>query len=119
MKKETKKKVVKKPKYIVDLTTVQTIDDVKYQFAKAKALAGVKLTKAEVLFIAWYGATVMMDVIDSCINEINKSTTTIKIEDDKLYDKLDKIVKKAMAPKKDPWYKRAWNWITKPFKKNK
>lgn len=123
MKKETKKttkkvakKVTSKPKFIVDLTKVETCEDIKFEFIKAKATQGVAITEDDILFLVNLGAEIALEYIDKCIDEINKQT--IKIQDDKLFDELTNLLKKATQPKK-PWYKRFWSWITKPFKKNK
>ena len=123
MKKETKKttkkvakKVASKPKFIVDLTKVETCEDIKFEFIKAKATQGVAITEDDILFLVNLGAEIALEYIDKCIDEINKQT--IKIQDDKLFDELTNLLKKATQPKK-PWYKRFWSWITKPFKKNK
>lgn len=123
MKKETKKttkkvakKVTSKPKFIVDLTKVETCEDIKFEFIKAKATQGVAITEDDILFLVNLGAEIALEYIDKCIDEINKQT--IKIQDDKLFDELTNLLRKATQPKK-PWYKRFWSWITKPFKKNK
>ena len=121
MKKETKKvakktakKTVIKPKFIVDLTKAETCEDIKFEFIKAKATQGVAITEEDILFLVNLGAEITLKYIDMCIEEINKKT--VKIEDDKLFNELEKLLKKATQPKK-PWYKRFWGWLTKPFKK--
>lgn len=123
MKKETKKvtkktakKTVVKPKFIVDLTKAETCEDIKFEFIKAKATQGVAITEEDILFLVNLGAEIALKYIDMCIEEINKKA--VKIEDDKLFDELTKLLKKATQPKK-PWYKRFWGWLTKPFRKNK
>ena len=114
--KKTAKKVTKKPAFIVDLTKAETCDDVKFEFIKAKATQGVAITEDDILFLVMLGANLAMEYIDKCIEEINKKT--VKIQDDKLYNELESLIKKAIKPKK-PWYNRFWGWLTKPFKKNK
>ena len=108
------KKTVKKPAFIVDLTKAETCEDIKFEFIRAKAKAGVKLDDEEIYFLVNLGAVLAIEVIDDCIEKLNAKT--VHIQDDKLYEKLEGILKEAMEPKK-PWYKRFWNWITKPFKK--
>ena len=110
------KKTVKKPAFIVDLTKAETIEDIKFEFIRAKAKAGVKLDDDEIFFLVNLGATMAIEVIDECIEKLNAKT--VHIHDDKLYHKLENILKEATQPK-NPWYKRFWGWITKPFKKNK
>ena len=111
-----KMKKTVKPTFIVDLTKAETCEDIKFEFIRAKAKAGVKLDDEEIFFLVNLGATMAIEVIDECIEKLNAKTVHIK--DDKLYNKLEGILKEAMEPKK-PWYKRFWGWITKSFKKNK
>lgn len=108
------KKTTKKPAFIVDLTKAESVTDIKFEFIRAKAKAGVKLDDEEIFFLVNLGATMAIEVIDECIEQLNAKT--VHIHDDKLYNKLEGILKEAMEPKK-PWYKRFWGWITKPFKK--
>ena len=110
------KKTTNKSAFIVDLTNVESCDDIKFEFIRGKALAGVKLTDDEIMYLINLGAKLAVEVIDECIEKLNAKT--VHIQDDKLYDELEKILKKAVQPK-TPWYKKVWNWITKPFKKNK
>jgi len=117
MKKETKKvtkKVTKKPKFIVDLTKAETCEDIKFEFIRAKATQGVAITEDEILFLVNIGATIAFDYIDKCVTELEAKT--VKIKDEKLYNELESLLKKAMKPKK-PWYKRAWGWVKHPFRK--
>lgn len=115
MKNTTKKTT--KPAFVVDLTNVKTCEDIKLEFIVAKAKSGVKLDDDEIMFLINLGAILAIEVIDECIEKLNAKT--VHIQDDELYHELEKLLEKAVAPKKTPWYKKAWNWITKPFKKNK
>ena len=122
---KTTKKTVKnvkkatKPSFVVDLTDAVTYSDVKLSFIEAKALNGVKLTQDEFNFVMLISAGSMLNVIDTFIDEcltcIPKENV---IHDDKLAKDIVKMIEKKVN-KKQPWYKRAWNWITKPFRKNK
>lgn len=112
--KVVKMKKTVKPAFIVDLTKAETCEDIKFEFIRAKAKAGVKLDDEEIFFLVNLGATMAIEVIDECIEQLNAKT--VHIHDDKLYNKLEGILKEAMEPKK-PWYKRFWAWMTKPFKK--
>lgn len=114
MKKQVKKNT--KPVLKVDLTDVETPEDIRYSFLYAKATQGFKMTKAEVEELVMFGVRLATEVIDNTLAERQKNI--IKVVDDKIYNKLEKIFDDIVNPKK-PWYKRLWNWITKPFKKNK
>ena len=114
MKKQVKKET--KPMLIVDLTDVETPEDIRYSFLYAKATQGFKMTKAEVEELVMFGVRLATEVIDRALAEKQKQVVTIV--DDKLYNKLENIFKNIGKPKK-PWYKRFWGWVTKPFKKNK
>lgn len=103
-----------KPLYVVNLTDIETADDVKLSYIHAKTESGVAIDKDDVAWLVALGAKITCDVIDESIANRNKNV--IKIEDDSLYNKLEDILVKAIAPKQ-PWYKRAWRWITKPFRK--
>ena len=105
-------------KFVVNLTDVETCDDIQLEFIKGKAIAGVAITEDEFKFIVQYGAQLAFDTIDACLEAFLKSDKYTKIEDDKLAQDILKLIEKSVKPKK-PWYKRFWGWITKPFKKNK
>lgn len=105
-------------KFVVNLTDVETCDDIQLEFIKGKALAGVAITEDEFKFIVQYGAQLAFDTIDACLEAFLKSDKYTKIEDDKLAHDILKLIEKSVKPKK-PWYKRFWGWLTKPFKKNK
>lgn len=109
------KKSTKKPAIIVDLTNVYTPEDIKFEFIRAKAHAGV-LTDEEIYSLVKYGSTLTLDMIDACIAEFYANNVRV-IKDDELVKQLTKVVMNKINPKK-PWYKRFWGWITKPFKKN-
>lgn len=114
MKKQVKKET--KPVLKVDLTDVETPEDIRYSFLYAKATQGFKMTKEEVEELVMFGVRLATEVIDRALAEKQKQVVTIV--DDKLYNKLENIFKNIGKPKK-PWYKRFWGWVTKPFKKNK
>lgn len=103
-------------KFVVNLTDVETCDDIQLEFIKGKALAGVAITEDEFKFIVQYGAQLAFDTIDACLEAFLKSDKYTKIEDDKLAQDILKLIEKSVKPKK-PWYKRFWGWLTKPFKK--
>lgn len=105
-------------KFVVNLTNVETCDDIQLEFIKGKALAGVAITEDEFKFIVQYGAQLAFDTIDACLEAFIKSDKYTKIEDDKLAQDILKLIEKSVNPKK-PWYKRFWSWVTRPFKKNK
>ena len=110
------KKINRKPVIVVDLTKVETCDDVRFEFTRAKAKAGVPLTDAEINQVIGYGACLTLDAIDSLCKQFASDITRIKITDKKQIKQLKKIVKSAIEPK-TPWYKKVWNWIKSPFVK--
>lgn len=101
-----------KPKYIVDLTKVESCEDIKLQFIKAKSLAGVKITEDEFKFIIKYGTELAFDTIDLYLAEYTKYMNTVTIQNDKLVKDMIELIEKAIKPKK-PWYKRFWGWLTR------
>lgn len=94
--KNTKETKATKPTIVVDLTKVETTNDIADAFITAKVNAGVALTKADL-------ATAKAIIADRIFSELNE---------------IIKLVEKRVA-KKQPWYKRAWNWVKKPFTKKK
>lgn len=99
MKKITKKAV--KPAYIVDITKCKTVDDVKLAFAKTKFNAGVPLSGDNLMAIVFEGIELYQEMLNK-----------------ELSNNLDIICEfLATEQPKLPWYKRAWNWLKKPFTK--
>ena len=88
------KKTNKKTKYsyVVDITDCNTVNDVEVAFAIAKQKAGIPLSDSN---------------LDAIINH------TVEQVVDGIQDVV--IVCDCEKPKKLPWYKRFWNWLT--FKK--
>lgn len=93
-KKTTKNKV--KPAYKADITNCETVNDVKLAFALAKHNAKLSLTDDNL-------ETIINAVLDEFMEQYPMVT----------------VVNCECYCKKTPWYKRFWNWLTKPFKKNK
>lgn len=110
-----KKNIKTKPAFIVNLTDIENCDDIKFEFIRAKATQGVAITEDDITWLVMLGVKITGDIINE-INEENEKNT-VRIHDDKLFNKLEDILKEATGKKKDPWYKRLWGWITKPFKK--
>lgn len=94
MKKKTNK--TKKYDYVVNLSKIKHIDDINPCWAFARHRAGLPLSDDELADICM---SVLEDIVPPviAINICNCEDTT----------------------KNTPWYKRVWNWLTKPFKKNK
>lgn len=105
-----------KPTIIVDLTKVESCDDIRFEFNRAKAKAGVPLTDAEINQVVAYGAKLTLNAIDALCEEFADQTLRVKITDKKQIKQLDNIVKSILTPK-TPWYKKVWNWIKSPFVK--
>jgi DNA-directed RNA polymerase subunit E'/Rpb7 len=107
-----------KPTIIVDLTQAETCEDVRFEFVRAKAKAGVPLTEAEINSVVAYGAHLTLDTIDSFCDQYQKMYPTIEIKDKKQVQKAIKAIESILKPK-TPWYKKLWNWVKKPFCKKK
>lgn len=114
--KKTSKKTTKSYKVIVDLTKAETPADVYDAFIDAKVAAGIPISRVEMIIAKAHLIDIMFDVIDDIATDIDKKTTCIN--DDKLAKDMLKMIKKHMT-KKDPWYKRAWKWVKKPFTRKK
>ena len=112
-----KVKNVNKPMIIVDLTKVETCDDIRFEFTRAKAKAGQPLTDSEIDQVVCYGARLALDTLDQFCAQYASLINTVKLEDKKQIKKAIKAIKKLIEPKKQPWYKRFWGWIKKPFVK--
>ena len=113
-----KAKKINKPTIIVDLTNIETCEDVRFEFTRAKAKAGVPLTDAEINSVVAYGATLALDTIDSFCDQYQKMYPAIEIKDKKQVQKAIKAIESILKPK-TPWYKKLWNWVKKPFTKKK
>ena len=110
-----KTKNIKKPMIIVDLTQVETCDDIRFEFTRAKAKAGAPLTDEEINQVVRYGAHLALEVIDQFCDQFSAQTVVLK--DKNQIKKAIKAIEKLIKPKKEPWYKRFWGWVKKPFVK--
>lgn len=102
------KKTKFNPVYTVDITKCENGLDVKVAFALGKHNAGLPLKDEDIFAICEY--------------VVNKTSA----EYENVFHILLSILFYSMEgqivepiKKKTPWYKRFWNWMTKPFKKNK
>ena len=105
-----------KPTIIVDLTQAETCEDVRFEFTRAKAKAGVPLTDAEINSVVAYGANIALNTIDQFCEQFQ--TVSVEIKDKKQIKKAIKAIESIIEPK-TPWYKKVWNWVKKPFTKKK
>ena len=118
MKKETvaskkaSKKTTKKYTYVVDLTKAETAADVYDAFIDAKIKAGMPITEVEMIRAKAHIVDLVFDTIDDITIGFDKNVTTIN--DDKFVKDFIKFID-THVNKKDPWYKRAWKWVKKPF----
>ena len=113
-------KATKKYTFIADLTNCETAEDVKFEFIRAKATSGVAVTDADITFILNPGAKTALEVIDDTI--ASAKVSVYKLTDSELAEEIGNLWIKCLEDfktpvKKDPWYKRFWRWITKPFRK--
>ena len=111
MKKQIKKtaKTVKKDKkeLYVNLYAIKDIDDLYFNFAIGKCNANIPNTSIELVTIYTRGLNDAFEFATSVINLAGCVNSTI--------DKVAAIVEE----KKTPWYKKFWNKITNPFRRNK
>ena len=110
------KKINRKPVIVVDLTKVETADDIRFEFTRAKAKAGVPLTDQEINQVVAYGAHLALDTIDQFCEQYAAEFQSVKITDKKQIKKAIKAIESILKPK-TPWYKKVWNWMKKPFVK--
>lgn len=103
-----------KPTMIVDLTKVESCNDIRFEFTRAKAKAGIPLTDQEINQVVAYGAHLALNMIEQFFEQFTVEKFTV----DNKRDAKDiiKAIEKAIKPK-TPWYKKVWNWIKKPFVK--
>ena len=112
--KKTKKDT--KPMMIVNLTNIEQIDDISDAFIIAKINAGIPLTKIDFYTIKYNTASRIFDLFSDMFKDFDENIPVI--EDDKLVQDIIKLVYDRTT-KKQPWYKRFWNWVKKPFTKKK
>ena len=105
MKKATKKTVkVTKPKYTIDMTEAANIDDITADFISQKIMNGMKLTESDI-------STIVSIVTDIVLKNLMPEDCSAIVNDGGVYRKCTAVRIENKAKK--PWYKRAWNWITR------
>ena len=105
MKKVVKKTVkVTKPKYTISMTEAANIDDITADFISQKIMNGMKLTESDV-------STIVSIVTDIVLRELMPEDCTAIVNDGGVYRKCTAV--RIENKVKKPWYKRAWNWITR------
>lgn len=104
MTKKTTKKV--KPAFIVDLTWAETSSDVMLAFANARFKAHIPLEERDYDIIVITATFEAQEVVNEIISSMIDAQTLM----------LNSICA-ACSMHEKPWYKRLWDWITKPFKK--
>ena len=105
MKKAIKKTVkVTKPKYTISMTEAANIDDITADFISQKIMNGMKLTESDV-------STIVSIVTDIVLENLMPEDCSAIVNDGGVYRKCTAIRIKNQV--KNPWYKRAWNWITR------
>lgn len=105
MKKVVKKTVkVTKPKYTISMTEAANIDDITADFISQKIMNGMKLTESDV-------STIVSIVTDIVLENLMPEDCSAIVNDGGVYRKC--TVVRVENEVKKPWYKRAWNWITR------
>ena len=105
MKKAIKKTVkVTKPKYTISMTEAANIDDITADFISQKIMNGMKLTESDV-------NTIVSIVTDIVLENLMPEDCSAIVSDGGIYRKCTAV--RIENKVKKPWYKRAWNWITR------
>ena len=105
MKKAIKKTVkITKPKYTIDMTEAANIDDITTDFISQKIMNGMKLTESD-------DNTIVSIVTDIVLKNLMPEDCSAIVNDGGVYRKCTAI--RIENKGKKPWYKRAWNWITR------
>ena len=105
MKKAIKKTVkVTKPKYTISMTEATNIDDITADFISQKIMNGMKLTDSDI-------STIVSIVTDVVLDNLMPEDCTAIVNDGGVYRKCTAV--RVENKVKKPWYKRAWNWITR------
>ena len=105
MKKVVKKTVkVARPKYTIDMTNAANMDDITADFISQKIMNGMKLTESDV-------CTIVSIVTDIILKNLMPEDCTAIVNDGGIYRKCTAV--RVENEVKKPWYKRAWNWITR------
>lgn len=105
MKKVVKKTVkIARPKYTIDMTNIANVGDVTASFIGQKILNGMKLTDSDI-------STIVSIVTDIVLEDLMPEDCSAIVNDGGVYRKCTAI--RIENKVKKPWYKRAWNWITR------
>ena len=105
MKKVVKKTVkIARPKYTIDVTNIANVDDVTASFIGQKILNGMKLTDSDI-------STIVSIATDIVLEDLMPEDCSAIVNDGGIYRKCTAI--RVENKVKKPWYKRAWNWITR------
>ena len=105
MKKATKKTVkVTKPKYTISMINAANDNDVVASFIIQKTMNGMKLTEADF-------DTILSIATDLIVEDILLEDLSAVVNDGGVFRKCTAV--RVEEKVKKPWYKRAWNWITR------
>ena len=105
MKKTIKKTAkVTKPKYTISMISAANDDDVVASFIIQKAMNGMKLTESDF-------NTILSIATDLILEDILPEDLSAVVNDGGVYRKCTAV--RVEEKVKKPWYKRAWNWITR------
>lgn len=105
MKKVVKKTVkIARPKYTIDMTNIANVGDVTASFIGQKILNGMKLTDSDI-------STIVSIATDIVLEDLMPEDCSAIVNDGGVYRKCTAI--RVENKVKKPWYKQAWNWITR------
>lgn len=98
------------------MTSADSVLGMKCELIDAKVRAGIPITSEDVNSLIFYGVEMTADCIEKAVEKICSTCICIN-NNEAVKDILSVLTSKS--GEKTPWYKKVWNWITKPFKKNK
>lgn len=105
MKKVVKKTVkIARPKYTIDMTNAANMYDITGNFVGQKILNGMKLTYDDICVIS----SIVTDLV---LEDLMPEDCSAIVNDGGIYRKCTAV--RVENKVKKPWYKRAWNWITR------
>lgn len=105
MKKVVKNTVkVARPKYTIDMTNAANMNDVTANFISQKISNGMKITDLDI-------STIVSIVTDAILKDLMPEDCSAIVKDGGVYRKC--TAERVEVKAKKPWYKRAWNWITR------
>lgn len=105
------KKTTIKPDFIVNLTNVESVEDINLAFIEGKIKAAKPISWNEYMMLIDIITDVAANVANDMFDAFTGFKKTNPIEISK--KEFDEIVNIINHTQKKPWYKRFWNWLTR------